>query len=401
MAELIQFNCPACGTLLRLPLAMAARQGPCPNCDREIVAPDPYRGFGAYEIPLPPPPKVIEPFRPFAESPPMAPKEPETIAARSAEPSPVKVEERPVISAPACARPMRYVLIPSCLASALIGGIWGYAFAVRMPQRSAVTPPVTAPATAPVTAPPAAGEPAVSTSPVLPKQPEPAKPEAQIPTSEKPPEPAKVSAAAEASLKAFLEAPDWAARSSYVLYPEKVRAAMEAYSREVPDGPTPYQSISVQKSYTNEKTGDTSFIFTVNTSKFPAGIPVAVKETRNGWLVDWQVFVELRDGLFKKFIEGPVDKTGQFHLVVTTPPPDRAAGNDNEYFSAFLLQSAISDEKQMAYVRKKSDIYATFEATTKDGQPFAPVLEVVKRKTADGKPYFEVTKILAESWLPE
>ncbi|RYD22566.1 MAG: hypothetical protein EOP87_26935, partial [Verrucomicrobiaceae bacterium] len=59
---------------LRLPLAMAAQQGPCPNCDRELVAPDPYHGIGAFLAPLPPTPPVPEPFSLFVESPPLVPR---------------------------------------------------------------------------------------------------------------------------------------------------------------------------------------------------------------------------------------------------------------------------------------------------------------------------------------
>lgn len=402
MAELIQFNCPACGTLLRLPLTMAARQGPCPNCDREIVAPDPYRGFGAYEIPLPPPPKQIEPFRPFAESPPAVAKDPETAAARPAEASPVKVEERPVIQTPACARPLRYILIPSCLASALIGGIWGYALAVRLPHTSAVTPPAS-PAAVPATA-------EKPTAPAIPIQPNPSEPVPEpvpanpaplAPKIEKPPEPAKVSAAAEASLKAFLEAPDWASRCSYVLSPQTVRPAMEAYSHEAPDGPTPYQSVSLAQSSIDEKTGYTLFIFNVKTSKSPDNIPVVVKETPGGWLVDWQAFVEFRDALFQKFVAGPVDKTGQFHLLATAPPPSRAANTENEHFSSFLLESPVGGSQQLAFVRKTSEAYGMFENATKDGRTFTPVLEVAKRKTTEGQAYFEVTRVLATSWQPQ
>jgi hypothetical protein len=403
MAELIQFNCPACGTLLRLPLTMAARQGPCPNCDREIVAPDPYRGFGAYEIPLPPPPKQIEPFRPFAEPPIVAAKEPEIVAAKPAEAPPARVEERPIIQAPACARPMRHVLIPSCLASALIGGIWGYALAVRLPRISTITPP----AASQTAVPPAVEKPTAPAIPVQPNLsepvPEPAlvKPAPQAPKVEKPPEPARVSAAAEASLKAFLEAPDWASRCSYVLSPETVRPAMEAYSHEAPDGPTTYQSVSLAQSAIDDKTGNTLFIFNVKTSKSPDDIPVVVKETPGGWLVDWQSFVEFRDALFKKFVDGPFDKTGQFHLLVTAPAPDRAAKTENEHFSSFLLESPVNGSPQLAFVRKTSEGYGLFESGTKDGGGFTPVLEVAKRKTTEGQAYFEVTRVLATSWQPQ
>lgn len=347
MAEVIQFNCPSCGTMLRLPLAMAACQGPCPNCGREIVAPDPDRGTGAHEA-------VAE-----------------------------------VAVPPVVAKPRRPIPLFSCL----LTGALGFALGVISNQHFAQTPPVTPPVKA--EKPLATAEPPAP-SPVPAPTPEPVKP-----VVEKSPEPpAKASVTAEISLRAFLDAPDWAARSAYVLFPEKVRGAMEAYSREAPDGPTAFKSVSVKHSYIDEQTGNTLLIFYVATETFPAGIPVAIKETSGGWLVDWQSFVEFRDQLFQKFVDGPADRTGRFHLIATLPPPERAANTGNEHFSSFLLQSPLDAKPQLAFVKKSSEIFATFESATKDGAIFTPLLEVAKRQTADGKSYLEVVKVTATDWLP-
>lgn len=96
-------------------------------------------------------------------------------------------------------------------------------------------------------------------------------------------EPKQVAATAEATLRAFLEAPDWASRSAYVLFPEKTRAAMEAYSHQAPDGPTEFKSITAKQTQIDEMTGYTLLIFFVATEAFPSGIPVAVQETAGGW----------------------------------------------------------------------------------------------------------------------
>jgi hypothetical protein len=226
-------------------------------------------------------------------------------------------------------------------------------------------------------------------------------PPVEEPKPEQKPEPANVSAAAEATLQAFLEAPDWAARSAYVLFPEKVRGEMEAYSRVVPDGPTPFRSISVKQSHLDEKTGNTLFVFFVKTEKFPDGIPVAIQETTNGWLVDWKAFVEFRDGLFQKFVTGPTDQTSRFHLIVSRLPPERAAKNDNEHFASFLLRSPLDPTPQTAYVKKSSGIFATFQAATDGDTPFAPILEITKSTTSDGKGYLQVVNLISTDWLPK
>jgi len=473
MAEVIQFQCPVCGTSLRLPLAMAARQGPCPTCGREIIAPDPYRGVGAHEVPPIWHPAELEPTRPFVDSPPLAsyapplPSEPfqQSIpvlhnppvwsppAARplpveepapalapapvpASIPTPAPVAEStwenppaldppPPVAATSCQKPQRTILVLSCLLAGLGGFVIGLAWA----QRSSVSehqagplvppePPAEKASIAPESAkvekaetPAPKPEPEPSKiEPVATEPPPPApvlvKPKPETPDpAPKLPEPAteksaKVSAAAQASLQAFLEAPDWATRSAHVLFPEKIRGAMEAYSREAPDGPTSYKSITVKQSQIDEKTGLTLFVFVVLTEKFPQGIPVAVKETATGWLVDWLTFVEFRDGLFQKFVDGPMDQTGYFHLAVTRPPADRAASTENEFFSSFLIQSPLAEKPKLAFAKKSSDGYKEILAQTAAGQVFAPVLEVRKRKTPEGQAYFEILRVMAPDWLP-
>jgi hypothetical protein len=209
------------------------------------------------------------------------------------------------------------------------------------------------------------------------------------------------SSVAEAALKAFLDAPDWSTRCAHVLYPEVTRPAMEAYSRKVPDGPTPFQSISIQNSYTDKKSGGTLFIFQVVTPQHPDGFPVAVSESSSGWLVDWQTFIEFRDDRFRIFAEGPAGQSGRFHLIVSVPPPDRAAKTENEHFTPFLLDPPIPGRQRLAYVRKSAEIHPILVAATAEGAAFTPVLELATRQAPGGKPYLEITGITANDWLPK
>ena len=377
MAEVIQFSCPACDVRLRLPLAMAGARGPCPSCGQEIIAPDPERGLDARE-PAPTPP----PAAPAPSPPPEIP-----------EPKPLPKRETATVQPPPQPRSPRWILFAfSILLTAVASLAAGYLIGVRS------RPPITAspPAEVIPVIPPEAPLP-----PIVEPEPEPiVEPEPEPPPEEKP-APVKASAAAEATLKAFLDAPDWSTRAAYVLSPVSVRAAMEAYSHKVPDGPTPYQSISIQNSHTDKITGNTLFIYQVITAAHPTGIPVAVAETDSGWLVDWQTFVEFRDDLFESFANGPVDQTGRFHLIVSQPPAPRAANTENAHFSSFLLDPPFPGKQQIAYVKKASVIHATIVAATSNGAIFTPLLEVAKRKTPDGKTYLEITAIIAHDWLPE
>jgi len=412
MADLIQFNCPVCGTTLRLPLEMAASQGPCPCCGREIVAPDPYRGIGAHEPAPRLQARLPEPVRRFADSPPLVPKsEPVEEVEQPAAPAVSKpVQAAPLVTVQradtAASSPHRAILVLSILLTAVVSLVTGYIVGARSNWLVSTTPfPVMAPKLEETDK-----QPAAETKPVLLKiespevkpEPEPKKEPLPEPSPEsgKQAEPLKASALAEAALRAFLDAPDWTARSAYVLFPDKVRVSMEDYSHKVPDGPTPFKSISVQNSYTDKKTGNTLFIFAVVTEQHPSGFPVAVAETQKGWNVDWKAFVEFRDDHFKSFADGPNGQTGTFHLIVSPPPPSRAANTENEHFTSYLLDPPLSGRQRIAYVRKSSEAHAALAAATANGTMFTPVLELEKMKTPDGKSYLEIKKIVATDWLP-
>lgn len=418
MADLIQFNCPACATMLRLPLQMAASQGPCPCCHQEIIAPDPYRGIGAHLPPPPPQPAPVETFRPFSDSPPLvSPESREAVVeiveekpqtSPSPEPEPEVEIVQPGFPPAASDPPPRHtstgnipwvVFVLSLLLTAVVCLVTGYFVGLRSNWLVANTP------FPKLEIPQTIAEPPTKTVLVKPPASEPPTPppatDATPPLPETPPAPEniKASAMAETALKAFLDAPDWTTRSAYVLLPEKMRAAMQAYSQETNDGPTHFESISVENSYTDKDSGSTLFIFKVTTKQHPQGFPVAVAETSSGWQVDWESFIEFRDDLFKAFVEGPAGKTGRFHLIVSTPPQARAANTENEHFSSFLLDPPLPGRQRMAYVKKTSETHGRLKQMTAGGI-FTPVLEVAKRTTPDGKSYLEITRIIAEDWLP-
>ena len=81
MEEIIQFHCPVCQILLRVPAAAAGRQGPCPVCGRSILAPpaavsDPFKPFPGSSSatdrrpPLPPRPEPFSTQPPSSSGPP-------------------------------------------------------------------------------------------------------------------------------------------------------------------------------------------------------------------------------------------------------------------------------------------------------------------------------------------
>lgn len=503
MPDLIQFECPACASTLRIPIELSGQDGPCPVCQQIIFAPNPYTGVGAYlAVATLNPPQEAEAYAPaFADPEPepvirlepvqrqkVAPlpqptgsPEPQFTPQASFEPSPetapqpqpfTKPEPSPAQEAPTFAPaappfeapltpqpaeaetpptpenqpfpdrliprdpsqeptvsngpPLSHFDIPASPSQSRPGSRKGLIFAALGILMVALAggafllkdqlfgsseldaplnashPPIPPPPSIPSINPPVPhGTPDSPQNPAAAPAPTPEGASAKPPAEPSPDEPTKVVASAEAVLKAFLAAPDWASRSAYVLSPESVRPKMEAYAKDNPDGPTAFESFSVKHSQVDEKTGSTLFVFQVEASNAPAGIPVAILETAKGWLVDWESFVEFRDDQFKHFTEGPVDLKGDFHLIVTAPQGPPGTAQENENFAGFSLSPPLPDRQRTAFVRKSNPIYQQLKEATADGRVFTPVLEVAKRNAGDKQSYLEILSIKATDWRPK
>ncbi|MFT4177056.1 MAG: hypothetical protein QM627_10420 [Luteolibacter sp.] len=404
MAEMLQFPCPVCGITLQLPSELAGQQGPCPRCHREIIAPRPrIDSPGLPFVSGREEPKRI-PDVPFADP-------PSQRAAASTEPSissvPEKTTPSPEISPPPAfrCRSRRTVLFLSCALTGLVSLALGYLLGQRSPN---LLNPQPAAATTPIPEAPSKTivktvipPPEIEKTPQPPAVTPPPHPTPPAETTKTPEEkPGKVSDQALAVLKAFLEAPDWASRNAYVLHAESLRTAMEAYSHEVPDGPTPYRSIRVAHSATDPETGETLFIFHVETEEIPSGIPVAVQETPKGWFVDWLTFVEFRDDRFTKFTEGPVGTSGVFHLIVSIPE-DISAQPLNEHFVTYQISPPLPDREKNAYCRIGTGTFSMLQRTTPEDAFSNLVLEVAKKASTDGKShYLEILNVRATDWRP-
>jgi len=554
MPDLIQFDCPACASTLRIPIELSGRDGPCPVCQQLIVAPNPYTGLGAYlavatlppqpveqpvqqeippyvpafadpdpepvirlepeplpyvepqpqlapfprqeviaEAPLPQPEAATpfgglpqleplpEPFQPFDTPPPAAIPEPIPAPAPlpvpaqpaipAADPAPVPVPLPAPAPAPAPSQenqPFADRLIPKGqeldtegpigkplsafdhpadaparrkkksskglifgALAVLLAAAAGAAFMLKdqllppsdldaplnpthpqvppPPAIPSINPPAPAGKPAPAEKPAATGKQTPGDKPATPKDAAPKAPEKSPDAPAKPPEqssakePAKentkVVAAAEATLRAFLEAPDWKSRSEYVLSPETIRPKMEAYAKDNADGPTAFDSFSVKASDVDENTKSTLLVFQVEAAGGPV-IPVAILETAKGWLVDWESFVEFRDDQFKHFTEGPVDLKGEFHLIVTAAQGPPGTAQENENFAGFSLSPPLPDRQRIAYVRKSNPIYPQLRQAVASGGSITPVLEVAKRSAGDKQSFLEILSIKATSWRP-
>lgn len=393
----VRFDCPACHAVLTVPAAAAGLQGPCPKCWQEIVSPDPTRGLparlpAAPPLALEPPAPALPPVSKPLPDPEIAP----TVSAESAEPATSAAPEAPpALPAPTLTPKSQGIgwLLPSLLFSTVFAAV-GFQLGKRhRPPETLEAPAVVAIPEIPKPEPP-------PTVPITPPDPEPAPIPAEPVT---PPDPARPTA--EATLRAFLEAPDWKTRGERVLDPADILPALEKYAAQAGDGPFATTSVRFL-----EKTGDTH-LFKVCTPAIPEGFPVAVTETTEGPMIDWESFIGFHDDHFRKFLEGPSGKSGIFDLLAK-PEPD-ATDTAAAHFVRYRLTVPMPGRETVAWIPKESVALARlraifdgsggFDKATVDrlaetGVPLVLALE--KKTTNDGRDFIEIKDFVAIGWGP-
>jgi len=202
-------------------------------------------------------------------------------------------------------------------------------------------------------------------------------------------------------LKSFLEAPGWAARSAFVLFPGKIREAMAAHALVRRDAPIETIGVSLMQA------GKDRHVYLVRTSAFPGGFPVAVVSTDGGWLVDWEIFIEFHDDMFKSFADGKAARHGVFHLLVNRVGAEAAP----EDVALFELTPPMPGRKRLAWVRKDSAVDARLDEIFRNQEEVDPeaygqlvaskgfplVLSVSRRTDAAGA-HLTIGDVLAVGW---
>lgn len=378
----MQFDCPACGAVLTVPAAIAGMQGPCPKCWQEIISPDPARGLPARRPA--PPPVAVTPAPDLETAPAPVPAEPPR-----ADAIPIADDCDAAVPAPRPRSKAKFVLaigVPA-LAFAAVGYHFGKGRRPPIIESPVLELPAEPPAAAPA-------EPAPAPTPDETGQ-----------GSQPPPAPVSSEAAdAQEALIAFLGAPDWQARSAFVLSPEEIRPEMEKHARLNGDGPIPASAIQLLE------ISPPNSIFKVCTKAMPDGFPVPVTLTDDGPKIDWEAFTAFNDDHFRKLLVGPPDQNGIFNLLVKPETGDEPS----PHYSRYRLSVPMPGREATSWVRKDSVALARLKAVfegaggydkdtvdklvSETGVPLR--LAVTKRTTNDGREYLEVVDLVAVGWAP-
>ena len=211
---------------------------------------------------------------------------------------------------------------------------------------------------------------------------------------------------AQEALIAFLGAPDWQARSAFVLSPDEVRPAMEKHAKENGDGPIPASAVHLNE----EQPSPPIFIFKVTTKAMPDGFPVPVTLTDEGPKIDWESFTAFNDDHFRKLLVGPPEQAGILNLLVKP----EVGEEPSPHWLRYRLSVPMAGREATAWVRKDSVAQARLKAifdgsngydketvkqlVAETGVPLR--LAITKRRTSDSREFVEVVDMVAVGWAP-
>lgn len=317
-----------------------------------------------------PPPNPFSDFEPPLEKPP--------------EPAPL---QRVVIAeGPALGRLRLAVLVLSSLLCLAIGFIAGELVSLK---RQAPDAPIFSPEQAAV-------PPLPSDHPSVP----PSAPSGDPPSSAVPDD---ETAASRAALDAFLKAPGWAARASYVVNPKAAANAMREDAEANGDQPIEVTSIELLAA-------DSDFHhYWLTSPAMPDGFPVTVFRRDGRWLIDWDLFVEMKDDLFRAFASGKGPSSASFHVYIK--PTDEG----NASFRSYRLSAPIEGRSYTGFAKVGSSAQAkltaifdseanrsndTFRSMLGD-KGIPAVLQLSTKANSEGKRFISIEDLLALSWGPE
>jgi hypothetical protein len=206
-------------------------------------------------------------------------------------------------------------------------------------------------------------------------------------------------AGAQEALTLFLQARNWQDRMALCESAESLRGEMESYYRKVQDGPNTPTSVEHIASAPLSDGTRTVQVFHVTFPDLPQGFPVPVRQTEEGWKIDWRAFVEFREGRLKKFFAAYQDAPEVFRVrLQRSHQADRAVPNADKKYT-FRIAAPIDGHEGFVFVDKDDSIVGPKIADRLDANRIHLVMVKLKWvRGTNGRTYVELRDIVSESW---
>lgn len=272
--------------------------------------------------------------------------------------------------------------------------------AVVTPSAPPPAAPLPTPAIVPPTVVPAPTPAAVEVRPAETAPPEVLNPPPSPPLPPNPPPPEQAGQRkAEDAIRAFLGFTKVEDIIDSSLNRERIAPAMGKYYAANPPTPTSFTDLVLDSTASEKESSAQAFLFRVRTQDRPAGFPVCVEQTSEGYKIEWEAFVQCRDRTAATFWKTSATEPRSLYVILKR---SHYFGEDMENlddYDCFRIKSPNPDEEPVyAFARKDSTFCRKYRnQLTWDANYFA-VATFTHVKSGKGTTHQEIVDIERFNW---
>ena len=207
------------------------------------------------------------------------------------------------------------------------------------------------------------------------------------------------------TLERFLVSSTPAERLEFCQRPEQVRAEIETYYQDHPASPLTLEQLTLLAEDRVPGTTLDLHLYNVFLKDKDSPIPVSVEQTKDGFRVDWQSFIESYEHRLRAFFSKPVKEPARFRVLLRRAhyfgPPVPGMGKER---LAYSVEPPMRDETFNVWADKNSRVFreklGTGERANWEAESYV-VVELIWQGDGGSSQWVSIQNIVSDSWRLE
>jgi hypothetical protein len=180
---------------------------------------------------------------------------------------------------------------------------------------------------------------------------------------------------------------------------QSLEPIIRGYHAEHPIEPLAEAVVELEYSGVMPATGDKAHIFTILHPRHPRGFPVSAERTPQGFRIDWQSYIQWRDGWLARFLEKkPAEPETLFVVLRRTHYFNDDVPALEEKLSFKITSAVPGDEGAVAFVDRHSAVGRSLAELYEWRTLYFPVVELQWVATQNGGQYLKINRVVRPTW---
>ena len=180
---------------------------------------------------------------------------------------------------------------------------------------------------------------------------------------------------------------------------QSLEPTIREYHAEHPIEPLAEAVVELEYSGVMPATGDKAHIFTILHPRHPRGFPVSAERTPQGFRIDWESYIQWRDGWLARFLEKkPAEPETLFVVLRRTHYFNDDVPTLEEKLSFKITSAVPGDEGAVAFVDRHSAVGRSLAELYEWRTLYFPVVELQWVPTKNGGQYLKINRVVRPTW---